>query len=72
MQGIHQFIQSLFHSEIRANLKYEPSEGSLFELPKNLDVNLVKGLKQQNINQLYSHQSEAFSSISKNQHTAYH
>lgn len=69
MQGIHQYIQSLFHSDIRANLRYEPSEGSLCELPQNLNANLIKGLRQQNIHQLYAHQSEAFNSISKNQHT---
>ena len=69
MQTIHHFIQSVFHSEIRANIKYDPSSGSLCDLPQNLDPNLVEGLKQQNILQLYAHQSEAFASISENRHT---
>jgi DEAD/DEAH box helicase domain-containing protein len=57
------FMERQFATQIAARSILEPSDGEFAELPKELDPRLADALRASGLNQLYSHQREAFDTI---------
>ncbi|MGI9455094.1 MAG: DEAD/DEAH box helicase [Aeoliella sp.] len=62
-EDLVQYMHRQFAENIAAKNSFEPSAGKFGELPPELDPKLTAALKQSGIDQLYSHQVEAFESI---------
>ena len=63
------FLENRFQQDIRSHTLLENRQGAYNEFPEPLDPMLVRVLKNQNIRSLYSHQTEAFYSISNHKDT---
>jgi len=69
MKDIKEFINTRFEDNIRAHFQLERSPGDFADFPDDLHPKLKNVLVRQGIHRLYSHQSEAYDSISRNQDT---
>lgn len=69
MNQIHDFIQSRFEGNIRKYLNINDYPGQFGPFPDSLNPKLSAALKEMGVNQLYTHQAEAFESISADQNT---
>lgn len=63
-EALH-FLESRFHRQIRDHRILEAQPGSFAPLPENLDPRLKSVIEKDGINQLYSHQAEAYDAITK-------
>ncbi len=64
MKKIRDFIETSFNGNIRARLLIEKKKGSSMGIPEGLSEELKGILSKEGIGSLYSHQHEAFGSIS--------
>jgi DEAD/DEAH box helicase domain-containing protein len=69
MKDIKDFINTRFEENIRAHFQLDRSPGAFADFPADLNPKLKNVLSQQGISRLYSHQADAFQSISQNQDT---
>lgn len=63
------FLEQRFEKQIKAHHVLDAQQGSFHPFPKNLAPKLGQVLRDDGIEKLYSHQAEAFDSISQNQDT---
>ena len=63
------FLERKFSSNIASHSVLEPSAGEFESIPPSLDPRLAKALTDSNLQQLYSHQVEAFESIRSGRNT---
>ncbi len=64
-----EFLENQFQNDVKSHSIVPASDGMLNDFPDHLDSRLRSVLKNQNISSLYSHQSEAFASISSGNDT---
>jgi len=69
MKKLKNFIDTRFEDNIKAYKKLEEQAGSFSNFPETLHPDINTELNRQGITQLYSHQREAFDSISQNRDT---
>jgi DEAD/DEAH box helicase domain-containing protein len=69
MSGIEEFIENHFSGNITGKQCIASSAGRYSPLPGKLHLSLRMALDGMGVSQLYSHQAEAFASISANQDT---
>lgn len=69
MQSFVEFLERRFAPHIASHTVLESTTGEFEEFPEDLDSRLAEALQQNGLNQLYSHQSEAFESIRRGQDT---
>ena len=69
MEYLKKFISKQFKNEVRAHLKLKRKEATFTDYPENLNNELKQVLQADGIERLYSHQVEAFNSISNNLNT---
>ncbi len=65
MEHILHFLESNFDREIRAKIKFDSVVGSFSGFPGGLDLGLGEVLRNEGIDRLYSHQSEAFNAVNR-------
>lgn len=63
MEAFVDYLEGRFASQVASHTVMEPTEGDFRQFPSELDPRLVKALQAGGMQQLYSHQSEAFESI---------
>lgn len=63
IQSFVDFLEQRFSSNVAARSLLPASEGQFAEFPPDLDPRLLSALKDSGLQQLYSHQREAFDSI---------
>ena len=68
-EALAEYMHRQFASNIAARTSLEPSAGQFCEFPAGLHPGLKASLQQSGINQLYSHQLEAFESIQNSNDT---
>lgn len=66
---LQSFIERRYEKDIRHLLRLEKEEAEVLDIPESLNPQLKSVLEQQGIKSLYSHQVEAFDSISENKDT---
>ncbi len=69
MERIKKFLESKLSGNIRAHLELEESPGSMAGFPEKMRGELKGALVSQGIGSLYSHQLEAFNSITGGENT---
>ena len=69
MRAFVDFMEQRFARDIASHTVMESSAGEFDGFPETLDSRLVDALKASGLNQLYSHQSEAFEAIRRGQDT---
>ena len=69
MDDIKKFLQGRFEKQIRAKIDVDPKDGIFSDYPENIHPELRAVLEKGGIHRLFSHQREAFESISQNNHT---
>ncbi len=69
MERIRKFIESKLSGNIRAHMLLEKSPGDRADFPETMRSELKGALRSDEINSLYSHQLEAFNSISEGKNT---
>ncbi len=70
MTPLTDFIKNSFAKNITAELELKPVDGEFEPLPNQLNTKLRNILQEKGLTKLYSHQAEAFDSISANANTA--
>ncbi len=65
MSQLKAFIESRFAENVKSRLKIGQKEGAFLDFPTDLHPELKSSLQRQKIGQLYSHQYDAFNSISQ-------
>lgn len=63
IQSVVDFLERRFAPQIAARSMLDPSSGEFDDLPDELDPRLAEALRSAGLNQLYSHQREAFDAI---------
>jgi len=63
MQAFVDFMERRFVSQIASRTVLENAPGEFIDLPRELDPRLAAALRDSGVDQLYSHQAEAFESI---------
>ena len=66
MKNLVDYLKNIFARNITAEIVLPPEEGDFSPLPSTLNPKLLKVLSEQKLTRLYSHQAEAFDSISHN------
>ena len=66
MKNLVDYLKNIFARNITAEIVLPPEDGDFSPLPSTLNPKLLKVLSEQKLTQLYSHQAEAFESISHN------
>ncbi|MEO2017135.1 MAG: DEAD/DEAH box helicase [Fuerstiella sp.] len=69
MEAFVDFLESRFAGQISSHTVMEQTPGEFEDFPQVLNPQLAEALKSSGLNQLYSHQSEAFESIRRGQDT---
>ena len=69
MNDVRDFLMRRFEKEVRAHLVVNSKKGSYKGFPSSLEPALAGVLKEDGINRLYTHQREAFDSISGRENT---
>ena len=69
MEAFVDFLEARFAAQISSHTVMEPTLGDFESLPETLDPRLATALQKSGMSRLYSHQSEAFASISRGQDT---
>lgn len=69
MEAFVDYLEGRFASQVASHTVMEPTEGDFQQFPTELDPRLIKALQASGMQQLYSHQSEAFESIRQGQDT---
>jgi len=69
MNELRDFLMRRFEKEIRAHLEVNRKKGSYKGFPDSLNPALASVLKEDGIGRLYTHQREAFDSISRGENT---
>jgi len=69
IDAVETLLKMRFERQIREHQVMPAEEASLAAFPKNLDARLADVLRERGIEQLYSHQAEAFNSVSSGQDT---
>jgi DEAD/DEAH box helicase domain-containing protein len=69
IQSVVDFMERKFAPQIAARSVLEASGGEFEPLPDDLDPRLAEALRRSGLNQLYSHQREAFDTIRQGQDT---
>ncbi len=64
MDEFRDFLMRRFEKEVRAHLEINSKKGTFSSFPPGLDTNLREVLENDGIKKLYTHQREAFESIS--------
>ena len=67
--SIEKFIEQTYENDIRAHQTLDPEEANFSPFPEALPTALSNALKQNGIDQLYSHQVESFEHIHSNRNT---
>ena len=66
MKNLIDYLKNTFARNITAEIVLPPEDGDFAPLPNTLNPKLLKVLIDQKLTRLYSHQAEAFESISRN------
>lgn len=69
MEAFVDYLEGRFASQVASHTVMGPTEGDFQPFPSELDPRLAKALQASGMQQLYSHQSEAFQSIRQGQDT---
>lgn len=69
MNEFKDFLMRRFEKEVRAHLEINSKKGACRKFPESLDKDLSGVLRKDGIKELYTHQREAFDSISGNTNT---
>ena len=69
IQSVVEFMERRFAPQIAARSILASSSGEFEELPEDLDPRLAEALRSSGLNQLYSHQREAFDTIRQGRDT---
>ena len=69
MKELQSFIELNYRDNITSRITLDKQEGDYAEFPPDLHEELDGALKKQGISRLYSHQRDAFDSISDNKDT---
>lgn len=69
MNSLNDFIDFRFEHQISASIHIDSKTGSFAGFPDTLNPDLANTLRSQGISSLYSHQREAFDTISQNKST---
>lgn len=69
LKSVAEFVEDRFRCEIKAHSVLETVAAKTSPIPPSLHPGLATTLQNQGISTLYSHQAEAFTSISQNQDT---